>query len=364
MVDLAEIVQAAGPAYLEKYGDRMLPSHRRVIHDVLACRTPNLGGQLYLCPNCADLRPVYFSCRNRHCPKCQQSNAELWLKRQHSLLLPTNYLLGTCTLPSQLRSIARSHQRTVYSILIREAARSLLDVVGNPVFIGGRTAILAVLHTWTRALLYHPHVHMLFPAGGLSTNGDAWCFPRKRAFPVPGFALAKRFRERVRDAFVDARLATGRESVWNIRWVANVKKVGSGDKTLLYLSRYIFRTAISNHSIDSFDGNNVTFHWTESSSGVTRRQTLPAEKFIGRFLQHTLPKGFTRVRYYGLWAPACREKLKAVRAILEDHNAATGRQPAPTLEEPEKTVTCPRCPKCGTAYGEPIYRLPRSRAPP
>lgn len=368
MVALADILRAAGPVYLEQHSDQLLPSQSRAIRDILNCRTPSLGGQLFRCPECNEVRAVYFSCRNRHCPQCQVSHADEWLERQRALLLPTSYLLVTCTLPNELRDLARSHQRVVYSILMRSAAQALQDVVADPRFIGGRTAILAVLHTWTRALLFHPHVHMLVPAGGLVQDGDelVWRMPRKKAFPVPSFAIAHRFRERLHDALVDAGLVSGSETVFRRRWVANVIKVGSGEKALLYLSRYVFRTAIADERIDDFDGDHVTFHWRESATGILRFQTLDVDSFITRFLAHVLPRGFTRVRYYGLWAPVSRKALNAAHEIIEAYNLAIGRKP---LELPKPRVrflrtASPRCPVCASLYGEPVCQLPRQRAPP
>jgi hypothetical protein len=365
MTELAEIFRDAGPAYVQRFGDRLLPSHRRVLRDVVACRTPALGGQMFFCHRCDIEHSVYFSCRNRHCPKCQAGDAERWLERQRGILLPCEYGFATCTLPAELREIAHSHQRVVYSILIREAAHALLEMAGNRLFIGGLTGIMAVLQTWTGVQIYHPHVHMLFPVGGLGENGDSWVKPKKRTYILPGYGLAKVFRKRVEVAFRKAGLYDlVPRKVWHRRWVANVKRVGSGENALLYLSRYVFRIAISNERILAFDGQRVTFS-AKTQDGMTVRHTVGAHEFIRRFLQHVLPKHFVKIRYYGIWAPTCRDKLAVARKILEHHLTAIGKPP-----RPPKTDRCavhdtrPRCPYCGTVYRDPPCDIPRSRAPP
>lgn len=370
MVELADIFREAGPAYCARFGDRMLPSHRRVMRDIVDCRTPALGGHLYEC-ECGVTRAVYHSCRNRHCPKCQCHEAERWFELKRDMLLPSEYGLATCTLPDQLRAVARTHQRTVYSILIREAAHALLDVVGEQRFIGGLTGIMAVLHTWTRTLIYHPHVHMLFPAGGLSADTETWIKPRKRKYILPSYALAKRFRERVDVAFKKAGLyELVPERVWRKRWVAHVKYVGTGDKALLYLSNYIFRVAISNDRIEHFDTDHVTFRWTDPATGKTKRESLPAHQFIARFLQHVLPSGFVKVRYYGLWASSCRAKLAAARSILDHYLNAIGKPPQPrptrTHDQPggDRPFVPLCCPVCGATYTKPPREIPRARPPP
>ena len=367
MTDLAEICRTAAGPYLTRFADRMLPSHQRTLWAITACRTPALGGQLYEC-ECGVNRPVYFSCRNRHCPKCQGGVAQAWLEKQRAFLLPTGYALATCTLPSELRNIARSEQRRVYSILIREAAHALLDVTAKRGFIGGEVPIMAVLHTWSRALIFHPHVHMLFSVGGLDLDKETWLKPSKRRYVLPSFALAKRFRERMERAFAREGLGeTVPKQVWKKRWVAHVKKVGSGEKALLYLSRYVYRTAISDDRIETFDGSLVGFRWTDSQSGKTRHERLKVEEFLRRFLQHVLPRGFVRVRYYGLWAPRRRKDLAFARELLIRHATACGSTPPQVCKDPidrSPPRSELRCPACGRVYRDPPTRIPRTRGPP
>lgn len=359
MVELAEIFRDAGPAYLRRFGDRLLPSHRRVLHDIVSCRTAALGGQMYLCPGCGHQHAVYHSCRNRHCPKCQGREAEKWLEKQRKLLLPCNYGFATCTVPARLREVTRSHQKTVYPILMREAARAVIEVSRDRRFVGGLTGVMAVLHTWTRAQLYHPHVHMVFPVGGLGEEGSSWVKPAKRNYILPSYAVSKIFREGVERAFRRAGLYDlVPKKAWCRPWRTKMMLVGTGEKVLLYLSRYVFRVAISNERILAYDGGRVTF------KAKAAPVTIGAEEFIRRFLQHVLPKHFVKVRYYGLWASACRDKLKKARRILADHHAAIGQ--APPQKTPSEPVAppAPRCPKCGCRYRGPPIAIPRARGPP
>jgi hypothetical protein len=185
VLELADIFRSAGPDYRATFGARMLPSHRRALDAIAACRTAVLGGSLYACHDCGALDYRYHSCRNRHCPKCQDDRAQNWLDRVGARLLPCDHYLLTFTLPSQLRAIARAHQQQVYSLLLREAAASVQSLADDPAWVGGTVGILAVLHTWSRTLDYHPHAHLLVTAGGLSPDGTAWVKPAYPRFLMP-----------------------------------------------------------------------------------------------------------------------------------------------------------------------------------
>lgn len=192
--------------------------------------------------------------------------------------------------------------------------------------------------------------------------------PAKRRYVLPSFALAKRFRERMKTAFAKAGLADQiPEGVWKRRWVAHVKRVGSGEKALLYLSRYVYRTAISDARIESFDGHHVTFRWTDSRSGETRHECLAVEEFLRRFLQHVLTRGFVRVRYYGLWAPRRRKDLALAGDLLNRHATACGSsilQVQATPPDHSGPIPDLRCPACGRVYRSPPMKIPRTRGPP
>jgi ribosomal protein L37AE/L43A len=189
MVEAAEIFRLHGPEYLAKYGERMPRAHLRAMRDIQQCRTPVLGGQGYVCPKCDERRYSYHSCKNRHCPKCGNDQATKWLEEQTELLLPVRHFLVTFTLPEELRRIARSNQKTVYNILFRASSEALQKLAWDERFVGGRVGMVGVLHTWTRALIYHPHVHYIVTSGGLSVKGE-WKRSREDFLvPVPALSL-------------------------------------------------------------------------------------------------------------------------------------------------------------------------------
>jgi hypothetical protein len=200
MLEVADIFRLHGPNYRAKFSTRMLPSHHRAMQDIETCRTPSLGGQLYYCPQCDEQRFSYHSCKNRHCPKCQNDQANEWLEKQQSLLLPVAHFLVTFTLPAELRALARSNQKTIYNLLFRASAQALQQLAQDPRFVGARIGMVGVLHTWTRQLLYHPHVHFIVTGGGL-TDDDRWR-PSRKDFLVPVKALSRIFRTKFRDELI------------------------------------------------------------------------------------------------------------------------------------------------------------------
>jgi len=380
VLELADIVRAAGPRYREVHAERMLPSHHRALRDIVACRTSALGGSLYQCDDCGALDYRYHSCRNRHCPKCQDERAQHWLTRVRARVLPCDHFLLTFTLPQQLRAVARSHQKVVYAALLREAAAAIQTLADDRRWVGGTLGILAVLHTWSRTLEYHPHAHLLVTAGGLSSDGAAWIKPAHPRFLVPGYMLSEIFRGKIRDAL--ARADLDREidpTVWTRRWTVHVQQIGSGDHATRYLSRYVYRVALSNHALERFEHGRVTFRYTHARTHATRHQTLPVDVFIGRFLQHVLPGGFTKIRSYGLLSPSRRPALDRARHLLQlhavpsAHTSAVAPVAATTTSAPSTSSTgvstsvstsAPRCPVCRRGHLRVVERCRRSRAPP
>jgi ribosomal protein L37AE/L43A len=289
MIEVAEIFRLHGPAYREKFGNRMLPSHRRAMQDIETCRTASLGGQLYFCPQCEEQRYSYHSCKYRHCPKCQNEQANDWLSEQSELLLPTHHFLVTFTLPAELRPLARSHQKTIYNLLFRASSAALQQLAQDPRFVGARLGMVGVLHTWTRQLLYHPHVHYIVTGGGL-TDDLHWRIARKD-FLLPVKALSPIFRAKFRDQLKKTDLFTAvAPCVWRKDWVVHSEAVGSGQQAFQYLAPYIFRVAISNNRLRSLEQGTVTFSYKESATDQLKRCTLTAHEFIRRFLQHVLPQ--------------------------------------------------------------------------
>lgn len=387
MVELADIFRRAGPAYCKAFAGRMLPSHLRTMQDIVRCRTPALGGSLFRCSDCAALDYAYHSCRNRHCPKCHHDQTRRWLEKLRSRLLPCAYYLLTFTLPAELRRLTRSHQRLAYSILLREAAAAVQQLANDRKWVGARLGILAVLHTWSRTLTFHPHAHLLVTAGGLSSDGSAWIKPAHSHFLLPGFALSKIFRAKVHNAFHLAGLDHDLDPLlWRQPWTVHLQHAGDGDHATAYLSRYVHRVALTNQRIERFDNGRVTFSYIHSRSHQTRRLTLPVDTFIARFLQHVLPRGFTKIRYYGLLSPACHLLLERARHLLEaaaqplnapsldpdrtDLNPSPGSQnPQHETRDPSTTTPrsfrhCPVCKRGRLVLVDPTFTNARRKAPP
>jgi hypothetical protein len=376
VVELADIVRAAGPAYVATHAGALRPSQRRALTDIVQCRTAALGGSLYRCADCGALDYRYHSCRNRHCPKCQADRAQQWLERVQHRLLPCDHYLLTFTLPAQLRAVARRHQRVVYGALLREAAASVQRVAEDRAWIGGTPGILAVLHTWSRTLDYHPHVHLLVTAGGLTPDGAAWIRPAHAGFLLPGYVLSRIFRAKMRDALTRAGIgSTVDAGVWQRRWTVHVAPIGSGAHATLYLSRYVYRVALTNQRLDRFAEGRVTFQYTHARTHTTRSLTLPVDQFLTRFLHHVLPRGFTKVRWYGLLSAGRRADLDRARALLtlrrppaEDAAASTARAAEPsTCDDPAAGSVQPpptRSAVCAHAHWVLVQRYPPSRAPP
>jgi len=371
VLEVADIVRAAGPAYREACGPRLLPSHRRALDDLATCRTAVHGGHLWRCDQCDETQYRYHSCRNRHCPKCHGEQTRRWLEIHRARLLPCPYFLVTFTLPQELRAVARSHQRTVYDALLRAAAETLLTIATDPQHLGARPAILAVLHTWTQDLRYHPHVHVLITGGGLSGDGTRWVALRRPDFLFPGYVLSPVFRGKLRDALRRAGLLDQvTPDLWSREWVVQVQPAGSGQRVLEYLGRYVFRIAITNSRLEHFDGGRVTFRFRDRRTGQMARRTLAAPHFLARFLQHVLARGFAKVRHYGLASPTCRRQLEAARTLLPPPSPPVAppsapSSPAPTVDaEPAPLPDANRCPSCHVGRLRVVAILPRPRRPP
>jgi hypothetical protein len=352
VISLAEVLRRHWPAYERKFGARLLPSHRRAVQAILSCRTPALGAQLYGCA-CGRRELVYHSCNHRACPQCGHADATEWLARQRRRLLPVPYYLVTFTVPEQLRALIRSHQQTLYPLLLRESAGALLDVGREHKDLGAQLGVLAVLQTWARDLHYHPHVHCVVPGGGLSEDRLRWVRPKNRDYFLPQAALAARFRNRLKQVLQREHpelFAQIPPRVWALSWIADVQPVGSGEPALKYLAAYVYRTALSAEKIVADDARGVTFRYRDNT-GRDRTLTLSAERFLHRFLQHVLPKGLQRVRTFGWLSPAAKVRFERIRALL-DHPAPP---PAPAPPAP-----VPECPFCH----QPMFLIGRLPRPP
>lgn len=344
MLRLADVVRRHGPAYLALHRGAILPSHARALTAITHCRTPALGAHLGVCARCEHRHLLFHSCRNRACARCGYDATERWLAHQRDLLLPVPYFHVVFTLPQQLRSIVRSHQRVLIGVLFKAAYAAIEALCGAERHLGGEVGALAVLHTWSRTLVYHPHVHMLVPGGALAHDGT-WrpVRGRKRRYLVPVKALAKLFAGKF--------LAMARRALPGVhipslpmgtRWVVYAKPAVQGANDVLrYLGRYVHRTAIAEGSLLACTDETVTFRYRHSQTGERKTMTLPPHEFLRRFLQHVLPRGLHRVRAYGLLHPTRRSILRRLQLLL---------QPARAPQPPEDDRVKPRfqCPGCGT----------------
>lgn len=318
------------------------------------CRTESMGGQVFSCPTCGETRYSYHSCRNRHCPKCQHERTEEWLNLQRDLLLPVPYFMLTFTLPEELRILARQNQKLFYHFLFQASAEATQQLAKDPRLIGGQIGMVGVLHTWTRNLVFHPHVHYLVPGGGWQ---DGHWFPCHPNFFLPVKALSKLFRARfqalLRKSPLFDKIPT---QLWFRDWVVHCLPVGNGQAAFKYLAPYIYRVAISNRRLVEFvdkhslEKSQVTFEYRKSDTGQIKRCVLSLELFIQRFLQHVLPKGFVKVRYFGFLAHNRRATLAALKNRLAQDAIPATPTPQPVADPHTSAPASPKffCPVCAT----------------
>jgi putative transposase/transposase-like zinc-binding protein len=363
MITLGDIFRRYGPAYRARFGRSLSESQLQAMQAIARCRTEALGGHVYTCASCQITRYSYHSCRNRHCPTCQQDATQAWLAEQQALLLAVPYFMVTFTLPSELRALARQQPEAIYALLFHTSAAALQQLAQDPRFLGGQIGMLGVLQTWTRDLRYHPHVHYLVPALALAPDSKRWLVGN-RDFLLHVKPLGQLFRAKFRAALRQTPWASQVDArAWAKSWVVDCRPVGSGASALKYLAPYIFRIALSNNRIERVVNDAVTFRYTEGKTGAQKRATLPVDTFIGRFLAHVLPKGFVKVRSYGLLHPSKRLLLVEVRSILALGQTAppqprTVAALEPLVATPDRAVG--RCPACGQPM-QLVQTLPPKR---
>jgi len=334
-MELSAIINQYYDAFVEKYSGSVLPGHFKAIRAIISCRTPD-SGELYVqCtdPACihAEWRPL--SCGHRSCPKCQNHESSQWIDRQQEKLLPVPYFMTTFTLPFELRSLAWHHQRKVYTIFFVCAASTLKDFGLNLKHLGADIGMTMVLHTHSRRLNFHPHIHAVVPGGGVVKSRRQWK-KKKGKYLFNEFALATVFRARFLVALSQAGLSIPK----NVpeEWVVDCDYVGKGITALKYLSRYLYRGVISEKNIISNQNGRVTFKYTESNTGDTRYRTLKGEDFLHLILRHVLPKGLRRVRDYGFLHGNAKKLLHLVQLILHVIIKGIEYRPRPAFK-------CPRC---------------------
>ena len=345
MSTLADVIARFGPAYQDRYGATVLPSQRQALAALAGCRGTVASQMLADCGQCGAQRLVPHSCGHRACPHCQHFEGQRWIARQHQGLLDAPYFLVTFTVPAELRPLLWQHQRALYKALMDCAWGTLSTFAHNDRRLGGQAGAVAVLHTHSRRLEFHPHVHLAMPAGALDADGRLWRSLRakggKPAFLFHHQALASVFRARLLAAMRALGLeppATAPE-----RWVVDCKAVGSGHQVMVYLGRYLYRGVVQERDILRCDDQSVTYRWRDGKTGRHQRRTVPGVEFLRLVLQHVLPKGFRRSRCYGLLHPNCRCGVALRRTM------ALRRRPCVPADVATATPERPRlkCHCCG-----------------
>jgi hypothetical protein len=364
MPELADIVRRHGPAYLQRHSAQLPWHHRKALRAIAACRTPDLGGHLYACAECAHRHFAYHSCNHRSCPKCGGAEAALWQKQRLEQLLPVPYFLVTFTLPQQLRALCQNNQRLFYTLLFNESAEALKEIAAQPRHLGGALGFFGVLHTWSRQLAYHPHLHYVVPGGGLRADGRKWrrCRVTKKSQPylLPVEVLSRRFRNRFAAALREQApelYAQLEATVWKKKWVVHSQPAGSGQAAVGYLSAYVQRTALSNRRILADQEAGITIGYTQSGTKKQKSVTLDADIFLGRLLCHVLPPGLHKVRYFGWLHPRAKARLLKVQTLLAVPLILSEQSAPPP--SPLHLI----CIKCGQPALILIGRLRRPRPP-
>lgn len=392
--DIGALFRQHGQAFVAAHAPRT--QARRALQDISVCRTAILGGHVDVCQSCGLERPAYNSCRNRHCPKCQALRQARWVQARMQRALPVSHFHVVFTLPAELRPLIAHNRERLFTLLFEVVSSTLLDVARDPKRLGALVGITAVLHTWARNLSFHPHLHCIVTAGGLARDGKAWV-PSAERFLLPVKVLSRLFRGRFLAALAGMHergelllgggaapladptsFASLRDALYKKDWVAYAKAPFANSSALLrYLGQYTHRVAISNHRILHVDDHQIVFRTRDRQ--VCRLEPI---EFIRRFLQHVLPRGFVKIRHYGLLAAGnINTKLAAARAALEASAPADVVPPAAQPDSAPRTDADPpswqdlfreltgidlrRCPVCeGPLVIAPLPPLGVARAPP
>jgi hypothetical protein len=379
-LEVADVFRRHGEAYRASRAGHLGRVERRVMSAIELCRTAELGGHTEVCPECGLIRHAYNSCRNRHCPKCQGTARMEWLAARAADLLPVEYFHVVFTMPAPMAEIAFQNKAKVYGILFAAAAETLRTIAADPRHLGAEIGVVAVLHTWGQNLHHHPHLHCVVPGGGLSLDGSRWVACR-HGFFLPVRVLSRLFRRlflRSLQAAFDsgelqfssslAELADPASFVERLKqarrteWVVYAKPPFGGPQQMLaYLGRYTHRVAIANSRLVSLEQDHVSFRWKDyRHHDKTKVMSLDAFEFIRRFLLHTLPDGFHRIRHYGFLANGHRvRKLALCRKLLDVKPPTTAE-----AEHSPSALSMPNfCPCCGAAMITLATLQPSNRAP-
>ena len=363
-LEVADVFRRHGDAYRHAHDRHLGRLERRVMSAIELCRTAALGGHTEACAECGLVRCAYNSCRNRHCPKCQGAARAEWLAARQAELLPVPYFHVVFTVPAAAAEIAFQNKETVYAILFRAAVEALRTIAADPKHLGAEIGLVAVLHSWGQTLQHHPHIHCLVPGGGPSLDGTRWVACRPGFF-LPVRVLSRLFR-RLFLAELDAAFAASRlgffgdlaalaepaafarrlKELHRVEWVVYSKPpFGGPEQVLAYLGRYTHRVAIANARLVGITDEHVAFRWRDYRHHRRAKvMTLAADEFIRRFLLHTLPDGFHRIRHYGFLANGHRAaKLALCRSLLDTATVTS----TPDAESRTSRQEPGRCPCCG-----------------
>lgn len=333
---LQDIIHRHRDHFIQQYGQSLTPTQWSALNAIDGCRQGQYGELEWACAKCHSHQRTLRSCGHRSCNQCQNNSTQDWLDRQQQKLLPVTYFMATFTLPKQLRALAKQNPKKVYDLLITVAVGTLKAFAQNDATLSGELGCCAVLHTHTRRLDYHPHVHIMVPGGAINKARREW---RKvsNGYLFNGHALSKVFRGKLLCALKEEGLSL---PLTPKKWVVQCKKVGKGVEALRYLSRYLYRGVISNDNVINDDGENITFRYKESGTNKIKTRTLPAATFIYLLLQHCLPKGFRRARDYGFLHGNAKQTLKLVQWVF--------RVAIPPLEVQRRKASI-RCTQCKSA---------------
>ncbi|MEA3226485.1 MAG: transposase [Planctomycetota bacterium] len=368
-IEVADIFRAFADPYIERFGECILPSHRRAISDITGCMTEAMGGGRYYCNDCSEDFWSFHGCRNRSCPKCHGRQIVTWMNKREAEMLPCNYFHVVATVPGELRDLFLKHQKILYGILIKASAIALCELAKDKRYIGAEPGIMAVLHTWTAQMHLHPHVHMLVTGGGVNKDGKTWheaandfLVPVKKLSPMISQRFADTLKKEAPDLFDQI---PGK--VWKKEWCSFCKPFGrERDAVVRYLARYVFRIAITSNRIVSMDETHVTYKYKENNTGDWKMERLSGVEFIRRYLLHVLPKGLHKVRYYGLWSAPKRKLQEKIKTFL--NLSVTDAKPVKLAEIAEEAleqseieshdfaVKCPKCKSTNVLRIEQIRR--------
>lgn len=364
-VEVGDVFRAHGETYRQRHA--LTPEQSKVLHALSVCRTSVLGGHLDVCPTCGHQAPSYNSCRDRHCPKCQSLVQAEWLEQRMARILPVHYFHVVFTLPAPLRPIARRAPEVIYGLLFDTASRTLQRLGEDPKRLGAQLAFTAILHTWTRELAFHPHLHCVVSGGGFARDTARWVDAhRKFLFPVKVMAALfrglfldglRRTRDQGKIEIPDPDWKPLLDTLYATSWVVYAKPpFGGPEQVFRYLGRYTHRVGISNQRLRSIDARGVTF-----ATRNGRVITLPPEEFIRRFLLHVLPAGFVKIRHYGLWSAGhVNTRLAEARQCLDSSLSLPASTDPPPIPAPTSASTASpteSAPPAPPAWYERLLRL-------